>query len=240
MNPPEKHPGWLRPELVVSWRQIFGVLCLSIGYFVLSSTILASFRLSGHPPDLRASNYRLLHLLAVESCLLAGTLGFLHWRGWRASDFKISLGKRSTVHGLLLLYSWIAILSLSTAFRRYEYLHHFLPHASSVLKPRHLHLGWLVLIFSQVINAFSEELIVMGYAFNQLAAKRGPGFALVVTLLLRMSYHTWKAPVFLAVTALHFLIFSLYYQRARNLWPLILAHALFDIYVFAPFVSGLY
>jgi membrane protease YdiL (CAAX protease family) len=89
--------------------------------------------------------------------------------------------------------------------------------------------SWIVLIFSNIVNGCFEELTVMGYAFNQFAAKRGPLFALVSTTFLRLLYHTWKQPAYLLETGIAFLIFGVFYWRTRKLWPLILAHVSFDI-----------
>jgi membrane protease YdiL (CAAX protease family) len=239
MNPPDNHSGWLRRELVASWREIALVIALSLGYFIISSTWVAYDRWSGHPATVRISDFRLLHLIAVQSAILALFLGFLARRGWQPSDFRINVDFPALRQGFSLLFIWI----LASAVMSFLLVHktgiHHPIRSVQTAGLHHLHFGWLVLVVSQIVNAFSEELIVMGYAFNQLAAKRGRWVAFAVTLGIRISYHTWKIPVSLAVTTVHFLIFGIYYQERRNLGPLLIAHALYDVYVLAPWASGL-
>jgi len=240
MNPPDDRSGWLRPEIVASWREIGIVIALSMGYFILSSTWVAYDRWSGHVANIRLSNFRLLHLIAVQSSILALLLGFLARRRWQPSDFRIKAGFQATRQGLALLLIWIGIAAFMSLFLRHMNGLHYPIRSAQTAGLHHLHLGWAVLVISQIINAFAEELIVMGYAFNQFAAKRGPWVAFFLTLLIRISYHTWKSPVSLVITTLHFLVFGLSYKQRRNLWPLLIAHALYDIYVMAPWVSGLW
>jgi membrane protease YdiL (CAAX protease family) len=85
---------------------------------------------------------------------------------------------------------------------------------------------------SLILNAFFEELICTGYLFNQFAAKHGSLFALLLTVLLRMSCHTYQGPVHMLGIGVVFLIYGGWYWYTRNLWTLIFAHA------FADFVSA--
>ena len=86
------------------------------------------------------------------------------------------------------------------------------------------------LIAAMIFNAFFEELTCMGYAFTQFAAKRGPLFALFLTVILRMSCHSYQGPVHMLGIGVVFLLAGLVYWRTRNLWPLVIAHALIDIF----------
>ena len=92
-------------------------------------------------------------------------------------------------------------------------------------------LSWWVLVSSSCVNALFEELVVVGYAFNQIATKQGPIVALTATTLLRLSLHTWKNSFFFLGTGLQFYVIGTFYWRTRSLWPLIAAHASFDIFM---------
>ena len=92
-----------------------------------------------------------------------------------------------------------------------------------------------LLIFGEsVINAYLEELVFMGYAFNQFAAKRSPLFALLVMVFLRMLLHTYKGPVDMVGIGAFSFAYGLWpYCYLRRLWPLILGHAFTDIVAFS-------
>jgi membrane protease YdiL (CAAX protease family) len=228
----------LRAELVASWWEIAAVLAVVIGPFAGRSTWMALHGSSSHYMNLLLTNSRLLNGIAMEGAILAGLLGYLHWRGWRPLDFKskpdgwssfqsfflfvaVMIGNFMTVVTLLVI-----VFTLQTSFAQ------FLPFVranSPHLKPHSIDVGWIILIGTMILNAFFEEITCMSYAFNQFAAKRGPLFALLLTVLLRMSCHTYQGPIHMLGIGTVFLIFGLWYWRTRNIWTLILAHALLDL-----------
>lgn len=228
-----KDSPWLREKLVASWPEIIAVLILTSGYYDYCAAAIGYFRETGHYVNLLHSNYRLIHLTAGESAILALLLVFLYWRGWKPSDFKIRIGWWSSLQGIFLLALWI-VGFIGTTFILLTLRRHHLAMGLYAVAGSHpqIHrkvLSWAVIIISNFINAYFEELTVMGYAFNQFAAKRGPLFALLATVVLRLLTHTWKEPLFLMETALAFLLFGIFYWRTRKLWPLLFAHAIFDI-----------
>jgi uncharacterized protein len=233
----EREP-WLRPELVAPWWEITAVIVVLIGAFAGRSTWMALHGSSSHYVNLLLTNSRLLTTVGIESGIFAVMLGFLRWRGWTLLDFKIKPDWWSSLQGFLLFLAvtignsvtvtclFVLVFVLQTSFG------HFIPFIlanSPHLKPHSIDVGWGVLIGSMILNAFFEEMTCMGYAFNQFAAKRGPFFALLLTVLLRMSCHTYQGPVHMLGIGMVFLLFGLWYWRTRNLWPLIVAHASLDI-----------
>lgn len=227
---------WLRPALIASWWEIATVLILVQGHFIYGSTRDFLRRSSGTAVDLRLNDFRAMHLMGVESAILALFLVYLHWRGWTPNDLRIKMCRRGVSQGIILGAVNLIILTVGNSVA-----HHlrgvpqllyvaYNPH----LRPHITHLDWAALMASQVINAFFEEVTCICYAFNQFAARRGPLFALMLMLILRASYHTWKSPVYLIVTIIHFSLFGLWYWRTRNVWPLIVAHFAYDLIVISP------
>lgn len=230
--------SWLRPELVAPWRVIILVALILIGPFAWRSTSAALQGSSHNYVDLLMSNSRLLFTGVFEGLLLAGFLGFLHWRGWKRADFKIKMTVWGSFQAILLLIltelgNGVTVLgltvwlfSMQTQYATFlSYLIANNPH----LKHHSIEVSWPVLIVTMILNAFFEELICMGYFFNQFAAKQGPLFALLLTVLLRMSCHTYQGPVHILGIGVLFSIYGLWYWQTRNLWPLIVAHALLDL-----------
>jgi membrane protease YdiL (CAAX protease family) len=229
---------WLRPELVASWGEIAAVLLVVIGLFAGRSTWMAFHGSSANFVYLLLNNTRLLGGAAVESGLLAALLGFLHCRGWTPQDFKIKPAWLSSLEGCLLFPAVFVgnLLVVTTLFMTlfilqstYHSLYGFLLVNSPRPEFHSIHVSWIILIGTMVLNAFYEEMTCMGYAFNQFAAKQGPFFALILTVCLRMACHTYQGPVHMLGIGMVFTIFGLWYWYSRNLWPLIAGHALLDI-----------
>ncbi len=181
---------------------------------------------------------------ALEAGLLAAFFFYLHWRGWRPADFRIRIDLPGTLLGVPLAIV-ASLANLTTALIVMLTLLVLAPHPHGLLasllagSPRvqlhHLDLAWTIIFAGSIVNAYLEELVFMGYAFHQFAAKRNPLFALLVMVLLRMLLHTYKGPVgMLGIGAFSF-VYGLCYLKVRRLWPLILAHILTDLVAMAAF-----
>jgi membrane protease YdiL (CAAX protease family) len=236
---PKSETSWLRPELVASWWEIALVTAAFVGPFALKSTTAALGGSAAHYVDLLLNNTRLVRDGAFEGLLLAGFLFYLSRRGWTVPDFRIRPGVRASVSGFglflvtevlhfvtvvglfLLLY---ALQSHARSFAAYVFTQ--VPH----LKPHSIDLNWAVIVGTMILNAYFEELVCMGYFFTQVAARCGPLVALILTVFLRMACHTYQGPVNVIGIGLLFLVYGLWYWRSRNLWPLIFAHAVLDLF----------
>jgi len=187
------------------------------------------------------TDQRLVHTITIEGPILGLLLLYLKRRGWKPADLPIRPGWRSSAQGLRLIPA-MGIANTVTVATGYGILYaaqtkygQFLPFLLSVsphLKHHSVHVSWLAVIAAMVLNGFFEEITCMGYAFNQFAAKRGPLFALILTVLLRMSCHTYQGPVHALGIGAAFTVSGLVYWRTRNLWPLIFAHMLIDMLSF--------
>jgi uncharacterized protein len=236
MSAAQVDSAWLRAELIASWREIIAVLLFMIGEPAYASAKSALHGSSSYYSNFFLSNYWLSHNMVWESTMLALTLGFLHWRGWTSADFKIKPSWWSSLHAIIL---WLAMklgyalvffgmILIIFFFQYYTSTHGFLGLKGGHVK---IHSGtpnWLLVIVSNIINAYSEEITCMGYAFCQFSAKCGPLFALLLTVALRMLCHTYQGLMHMFAVGAIFLVGGAYYCRTRNLWPLIFAHVLFD------------
>ena len=233
------HRPWLRPELVASWREIGVVLLVVIAPWLLSSALAAGHGSASHYFETFLSDRRLLLNLAAESSILGLLLVYLKWRGWQPPDLRIRPSVGSTAQGIALLPLALAVNGLTVFgllwiffLNQREYLSFYGYLMAHSPKPSMMHvenLSWPVLLVSLTVNAFLEEISCTAYLFAQLAAKRGPLFALCLVVPLRMLCHTYQGVVHMIGVGTLFLIYGLWYWRTRNLWTLIFAHALLDI-----------
>jgi membrane protease YdiL (CAAX protease family) len=231
-------PQWLRPELVASWREIIVVLALATGIFVASSGWAAAHGSSGRYFNLLLTNGRLLDNLALESAILGLFLLYLRRRGWSPADLRIQPGLVGTLTAFPLLLAMFAanMVTVTVAYviafclqTKYATLLQFFTANAPHLELHSVHLSWIVLIVAVVFNAFFEEIICTSYMFNQFAAKRGPLIALLLTVIVRMGYHTYEGPLHVLGIGAVFLVVGACYCWTRNVWPLIVAHALVDL-----------
>ena len=229
---------WLRSEIVASWWEIFIVVALVIGLGTAKSTWAALHGSSNHYFEILLNDRQMVHYLAVEGGLLGTLLAYLHLRGWKRPDIRIQPGVVSTLQGIalapsMLIANFVTVVTgtlIAFALQtKYSGLLPFIASMSQHLMPHGIKIGWLLMIATMILNAFYEEITCMGYAFSQFAAKRGPGFALTLTVLLRMSCHSYQGPIHMLGIGAVFLLAGIIYWKTRNLWPLIVAHALVDI-----------
>ena len=229
---------WLRPELVAPWWEIAAILFAVMGQSIYSSTWLALHGSSRYPRPFFLSYHSMLSHIAWQGWYMAILLMILNWRGWKPADFKIRVNKESTLQGLVLtvLEHVSFAIGLAVIFFAMDLLRrlgqpegipvHVRAHLQVPTGPVYL----FVRVFFEVLNSYREELCCMGYAFNEIASKRGPLIALILMVTLRLSYHTYQGVFPLFEHAIFFSIFGLWYWRTRNLWPLILTHTLFNLF----------
>jgi membrane protease YdiL (CAAX protease family) len=237
LPPPAPPPPWLRPVLLRSWTEFVIVAALLMALPIRSSTSAALQGSSGDFVQLLLNNNHLLGTIFVEAALLSVFLFYLHWRGWRPADFRLRIGFLSSVQGLgLLAAAYLAamltlftMIGLAYEFNASSHFSSFLVKMTPHITRGSIHVSWAVVIVSMVVNAFMEELVCMGYIFNQLAARWGPGVALAITVFLRAACHTYQDPIHLAGIVALFSVFGAGYWYMRKLWPLVLAHMLLDI-----------
>ncbi|MFC5824834.1 CPBP family intramembrane glutamic endopeptidase [Nonomuraea insulae] len=90
-----------------------------------------------------------------------------------------------------------------------------------------------VLLLAAAQNGLLEEVLVSGYLLHRLQqAGWGPGKALVVSSLLRGSYHLYQGFGGFAGNVVMGLVFGRMYQRWGRAMPLVVAHTLIDSVAF--------
>jgi membrane protease YdiL (CAAX protease family) len=90
-----------------------------------------------------------------------------------------------------------------------------------------------VLILSAAGNAWAEEVLVVGYLLTRLRQLGlGENAGLLVSAVLRGSYHLYQGFGGFVGNLVMGLIFGRLWQRTNRLWPLVIAHTLLDVVAF--------
>jgi membrane protease YdiL (CAAX protease family) len=230
---------WLRRELVAPWLEIVLVTAVIIGFSTLASSLQAWYGSSRNYMALLLTDSRMIRTIAMESAILGLLFVHLNWRGWKRADLRITPTWGSSGFALLLMLGMIAA-NFVTVFIGFMIFFALRPHNMSVaafvasvgphMKLHSVNVSWFAILPAMVFNGFFEEITCMGYVFNQFAAKRGPMFALILTILLRMSCHTYQGAIHALGIGAAFVVSGLVYWWTRNLWILILAHIILDLF----------
>jgi membrane protease YdiL (CAAX protease family) len=90
-----------------------------------------------------------------------------------------------------------------------------------------------VLVLAALENGFLEEVLVVGYLLTRLRQLGvDPWLAVVLSAVLRGSYHLYQGPGQAIGNVLMGLVFGFVWLKWRRLWPLVVAHTLMDVGAF--------
>lgn len=204
------------------------VLLAAFGYFTLVSVATVLF----FKPGISVNNAGLGFLIVYEFVVLAGLWKFLSLRGWKLVQFGLIPTVRDTLIGAGLFVSCYAVYVASwiiVAHTSPELLKNS-PH------PAASHLNWVSVVAVSILNPVYEELFVCGYIITALKKTRSLSYAINVSVGVRLAYHLYQgATGVINIIPLGF-IFAYWFAKKGRLWPLIIAHALFDFLGLLPFL----
>jgi membrane protease YdiL (CAAX protease family) len=143
------------------------------------------------------------------------------------------------LHQLGFRFSWLALLAGVPLFLSYMILY----------VATFLLIGWLyplafgltpaqiipqasgsLILFFIFINSVFEEAAVSGYVVTALTS-RGAVISITASTLIRLAYHLYNGPIAVISFLPMGFLFAFVYWKWRNLWPLITAHSLLNIWL---------
>ena len=188
------------------------------------------------------SEEHLRQTLILEPLLLTLLGTFLWLRGW--SLRRLGLNQwlptgREALEGFALflvaqLIHYAAFLTLYLALQIVAMI--FMGHAVTIAAltpgstPAFITRGFTLptVLVGSILNPIFEEVLVCGYIISALRDHRGLKVAFVVSVAIRTTYHLYQG----AYGAFSILVLGTlaagWYARQRTLWPIIVAHGLFD------------
>jgi membrane protease YdiL (CAAX protease family) len=204
-------------------RLEFGIVVVgAFGSFVAGS-VLAFFDPSGPVP---ISNAQLQDVVVYELVAAAILLTFLRIRNWTLQSVGVSPSLQGTLVGVGLAAAayliYVVVFLISAVLS---------PHIAQVVAAQALvapGLNVALVIAASIVNPVFEELFVCGYVVTALREHRGFWTAVNVSIAIRLLYHLYQGPIgVLSIIPLGF-VFAHWLGRTARLWPVIVAHAIFD------------
>lgn len=208
-------------------RRLFAlgvVLAVSLTHFIVTA-----FYYLVHPEralDPPRTQFSVLGALVAEltSLLVLWFVLAEHKRTWREIGWQPRW--QDIPHGIVLIAVSRGAARLVMAVAQMF----FLRYSGHYLQPRSVHgvtgagisLGTIVFVF---VNPLFEELVVRGYTMSEVTALSGSRtFAILVSVLLQMSYHVYQGLLRCIGLTAAFLVFSIYFSRERRIIPVVIAH----------------
>lgn len=205
------------------------VITLAFGYFILGS-VTSLFTPS---TEAAISDGGLQFLVVYELGLLSVLGAFLVVRGWD----RTQLGLQPTRADPLIAVG-LGALAYAAFFAVWITLGRALPGAAELsdgLVQRDLRIG--TVLIASIVNGFFEELFVCGYVISALRKSRSLSFAINVSIAIRLSYHLYQGAAGVIGVIPVGLVFAHWFARTGRLWPIAIAHCLFDIFGLLPYLA---
>ena len=86
--------------------------------------------------------------------------------------------------------------------------------------------AWLI-IFVSIVNPVVEEFLWLGYGYVALQ-RYGALVVLLASVSLRVAIHAYQGSLAIVGIIPLALVFTQYFARTKGLWPVVVAHMLFD------------
>lgn len=167
----------------------------------------------------------LMQMMALE--LICGFLALyiLSARGWTRAHLHLSITYRETGQGILLWLMDNCAYVVVLIFAGSLFGEALLSGSETILGEIDI---WMVVLLS-TLDPLYEETFVAAYVIQALSKKHDPFFAITASALIRLLFNFDAGPAaalfILPLGLLHGFVF----WRWRRLWPLVVAHAIFNL-----------
>lgn len=218
-----KSKNLISKKISIILEAIF-VLTIGFGIFIYSSTKNAFLYADSITPQ-TYNSYDFYFIVTYDLIVLSIIFRILKRNHWTWNDYQLQFSPSMFQIGVLL-----AFFNLFSRF----ILHLFLENIGLISNNNQaiiLNSNVISIILMIIVNSFIEEFLLIGYLFKRFE-NLNPFLIIFISLIIRISYHTyqgWQASIGIAIMAL---IFGFYFYKYKKLWPLILAHAIGNTFHF--------
>jgi membrane protease YdiL (CAAX protease family) len=206
------------------------VITLAFGYFILGS-VVAVF---SPATEVGISEAGLQFMVVYELGMLFVLGVLLAVRGWEPKELGLGPNRSDP---------WIAIVlgvvAYAAFFAVWMTLGQSVPGAAEIPEGTIQHdLRVPTVLIVSVVNGLFEEIFVCGYVISALRKTRSISFAINVSIAIRLSYHLYQGPAGVVSIIPIGLVFAHWFARTGRLWPIAIAHCLFDIFGLWPYLRS--
>jgi membrane protease YdiL (CAAX protease family) len=208
------------------------VITVAFGFFVVVNIVDV---ISPQPPT-RFSDAQLVSLLAYEIGIGVPLLAFLYMRGWTVERIGLRPSLADTGVGVGL-----SLMGYFAFYAAYWMVALVWPEAAQAMARQQIGsqaLSLPVVVAVSLINPLFEETFVCGYVIAALKKRPDPWTGINVSVGIRMLYHLYQGAAGVINVVPAGLIFGIWYARTGRLWPLLVAHALWDFLPLVAYVHG--
>jgi membrane protease YdiL (CAAX protease family) len=193
-----------------------------------SLTALVFPELLVHQASPPITNAALHHTVLYELAVMAILAMFLRVRGWTLERLGIRPTGRDSILGLGIFIGYylayvVLVMAVVAVWPRFAQI-------ATSTRLVGGQLEWPTLLAVSLVNPVFEEVFVCGYVISALKERRGITTAINVSAGIRVFCHFYQGAVGVVGIAPMALIFAYWFARTGRLWPLIVAHALDDLF----------
>lgn len=210
----------------VRWFELFLVLLVSFGNFILSSLSLLA---GGASQAFSSPNIKWAAPFIQEATALLVLAYVMRRRGLRIRDLGLRWSLRAMGIGLVL--TGVAYTAYICGYSALSLLHRLLFASATRGTSAGEIFGYpsLLMVAFVLLNPFFEELIVRAYLMTEIKALTGSWtLSVVLSVLVQTAYHLYYGWTIALALGCQFLVFSIFYAKTRKATPLVVAHGLFD------------
>ena len=207
---------------IPNWVEFFVVTLLCFGIPIIRSFL--SFSTGESSSAVAFTDERAILLIVYEITISAICIAFLYLRGYRIWEtVRLSPSKKGSFFALglflsayacyVVLFNIVYLLAGPENFQNGQYT---------------ITMAFPTVVAVALINPLFEEVFVVAYLFDRLE-KFDVVSVVFISALIRVSYHLYQGWTGIISILPLGLIFAVAYWKTKNLWPLVLAHALMDL-----------
>jgi uncharacterized protein len=206
--------------------EALAIMAICFGFFILDSIITVAAGFPKNAPDTDASLWSVIAMECIFGCT---ALVILRSRGYVLSALLPHPNWHGCTTGVVLLIA--ATLINSAVMQIFSATDHASQPITDIMTNARYSFPAVLLL--SLINGVYEETFLLGYLFRAFS-NAGAGFALGLSLLVRVLYHLYQGPIGAIGVLVFGLVFSVFYWRTGKLWPVVFGHILADMTALTP------
>jgi membrane protease YdiL (CAAX protease family) len=187
--------------------------------------LAGAVRSLARPRAVHFTNGGVVSTLVMEAILVVLLLPLLRRRGWRPTQVAGAPQPLDVLRGVgvwlaamaAFYFVWIVFALSAPTWA-----------AAVQAQPLRGHVSAMVIVIGSVLNPVFEEFLWLGYGVSALESRLGLRRASVVSLGLRVSIHAYQGVRAIVGVLPGSAVLTWYYARTRRLWPIIVAHVIWD------------